>query len=261
MARIRNGILGGYRGKLGNTIGQVYRGIEVVRSLPQLVTNPQTTEQVAHRQTFSELARILSGAVNCLQFSRLSREFQYNAFNEVFRSNWRQAVSNNTIDFQKLNFGSFWGAPLDDLEVEIVSGAGDYEKYLLVELSWEGYNNDIDAFADDQVMLVCVAKPLNGTPFVFYSEFLEDTRGQTGGKTGASYPVIDKGVLSSGDIVHVYCGINGNNKPRGKGNPKEVINIPARYPAPAPPGYGANQQGTAPSGCNTLAWCYSYELQ
>lgn len=261
MARIRNGILGGYRGKLGNTIGQVYRGVEVVRTLPQSVYNPQTLEQQEHRKIFSELARILSGAVNCMQFSRLSREFQYNAYNEVFRSNWRNAVTNNEIDYQKLNFGTFWGAPLDNFTIDVFEGIGDFEKYYVADLAWFGCDNGVDAFEDDQIMIVCVVQPVNGFSYVCFSQFLQATRGKTDDKEGVQIPIIEKNRLAGGDIVQVYNGTSGRGFPRGKRNPKEVVNIPARYPQPNPPGYGASQQSTAPSGFNTLAWCYSYAVQ
>ena len=53
MGKIKQGILGGFSGKVGNVIGTSWKGISVVKVMPQSVANPQTTAQVNQRNALS----------------------------------------------------------------------------------------------------------------------------------------------------------------------------------------------------------------
>lgn len=62
MARINQGILGGFSGKIGNVVGSSWKGIAVMKTLPLSVANPRTAKQVSQRTAFAdsiELAQIL----------------------------------------------------------------------------------------------------------------------------------------------------------------------------------------------------------
>ena len=48
MAKVRQGILGGFRGRVGNIVGTGWKGIAVMKSLPLTVANPRTAGQVIH---------------------------------------------------------------------------------------------------------------------------------------------------------------------------------------------------------------------
>ena len=62
MARIRDGLFGGFSGKLGNIVGVFRNGSYHLRTVPARVSNPKTPEQQANRTAFgmrSTLARRL----------------------------------------------------------------------------------------------------------------------------------------------------------------------------------------------------------
>ena len=59
MARLDQGLLGGYSGKLGTTVGATWKGINVVRTYQPNVANPKTKAQSDQRQLFrSEERRV-----------------------------------------------------------------------------------------------------------------------------------------------------------------------------------------------------------
>jgi hypothetical protein len=55
MGKIKQGILGGFKGKVGTVIGASWNGIAYMRGLPQSVKNPKTPAQQAQREFFSEV--------------------------------------------------------------------------------------------------------------------------------------------------------------------------------------------------------------
>lgn len=55
MGKIKQGILGGFKGKVGTVIGASWNGIAYMRGLPQSVRNPQTAAQEAQRAFFREV--------------------------------------------------------------------------------------------------------------------------------------------------------------------------------------------------------------
>ena len=55
MGKIKQGILGGFRGKVGTVIGASWNGIAYMRGLPQSVKNPKTAAQQAQRAFFKEV--------------------------------------------------------------------------------------------------------------------------------------------------------------------------------------------------------------
>lgn len=66
MAILKQGILGGVKGKVGSVVGSSWKGIATLRSLPLSVTNPRTAAQVGNRTRFSgvvALATILLSAI------------------------------------------------------------------------------------------------------------------------------------------------------------------------------------------------------
>jgi hypothetical protein len=52
MATLKQGILGGFSGKVANVIGSSWKGISVMKSRPLSVANPQSAGQVAQRGKF-----------------------------------------------------------------------------------------------------------------------------------------------------------------------------------------------------------------
>lgn len=60
MGIIKQGILGGFSKKVGAVVGTSWKGIAVMKSMPQSVVNPKTTLQVNQRNAFKTTALIAS---------------------------------------------------------------------------------------------------------------------------------------------------------------------------------------------------------
>ncbi len=58
MATFKQGILGGFSGKVGGVIGSSWKGINTMRSQPASVLNPRTTSQVNNRNRFGSLSTL-----------------------------------------------------------------------------------------------------------------------------------------------------------------------------------------------------------
>lgn len=129
MARLDQGLLGGYSGRLGTTVGATWKGINVVRTYQPNVANPQTQAQTDQRQLFRDVVQFgsyyLADVIKPFWDRGAKRMSGYNAF-----------VSANTLAMKP--FGGFdpelliigdgrMGSP--ELEYKIRPGAG----YLVVE--------------------------------------------------------------------------------------------------------------------------------
>lgn len=60
MAKIKQGILGGFSGKVANVVGTSWKGRAVMKSQPLSVANPRTEAQVSQRNKFSYIAELAS---------------------------------------------------------------------------------------------------------------------------------------------------------------------------------------------------------
>ena len=60
MGKIKQGILGGFKGKVGTVIGASWNGIAYMRGLAQSVKNPKTAAQLQQRAFFRELQGLVS---------------------------------------------------------------------------------------------------------------------------------------------------------------------------------------------------------
>lgn len=84
MGTIKSGILGGFSGKVGGVVGTSWKGIAVMKALPQSVANPRTNAQVAQRENMSAMVttagRLLGNYVRPL-WDRFAQGMSgYNAF-------------------------------------------------------------------------------------------------------------------------------------------------------------------------------------
>lgn len=84
MGKIKQGILGGFSGKVAGVVGSSWKGINVMRAMPISVANPRTASQIEQRNKFSSsiyfAKKILSTAVKPLWDRWAVRMSGYNAF-------------------------------------------------------------------------------------------------------------------------------------------------------------------------------------
>lgn len=60
MAKLPDGIFGGFKGRIGNIVGVVRNGTQYIRSAPSQMTNPQTPKQQANRKKFGLATKLAS---------------------------------------------------------------------------------------------------------------------------------------------------------------------------------------------------------
>ena len=71
MGKIKQGILGGFKGKVGTVIGASWNGIAYMRGLAQSVKNPKTAGQTTQRGFFKDILDIVG------QFSKEQLAFLF----------------------------------------------------------------------------------------------------------------------------------------------------------------------------------------
>ena len=107
MGKIKQGILGGFSGKVGTVVGGAWKGIDYMRSLATSISNPKSPAQVAVRNNFSTIGKMMSKANPILKLSDWRQAKKQSAFNAGVRINYRNAIVDNEIDMERLVFGEF----------------------------------------------------------------------------------------------------------------------------------------------------------
>lgn len=147
MGKINKGILGGFRGKVGNVIGSFWKGKALMRSIPGSVHQPDTEAQLAIRQRFSLLSTFLSLFLEALKMGFKALEDGTTYFNEALKHNWDNAVSGaypaQTIDYSKVYFSK---GNLTNLgTVGVTTSGGD------CDVTWQDNSGTGTADANDFV--------------------------------------------------------------------------------------------------------------
>ena len=220
MARTRNGALGGYRGKLGNTIGQVYHGIEVVRAYPQSVYNPDTPAQQIHRELITNFSKLFSTVNGLISASLWQKNNTYNAFNNCMKYNFSKAVNNSAIDFKKVVFGEFDRSPLKNFTSSIVLENGKY----YFDASWVCVDDGYKSLEGDDIVLVCVIQYSGGE----FDVIKAGTTALYRDDEACKLELVSASKLSAGDCIYCYCCAAGGNHGHSPRKPQEIINIPAK---------------------------------
>ena len=60
MGKIKQGILGGFRGTVGTVVGSSWNGVAYMKGKPQSVRNPRTEDQVQQRNFFKDLQQLVA---------------------------------------------------------------------------------------------------------------------------------------------------------------------------------------------------------
>ena len=162
MAKINEGANGGYRGKLGNTVGYMWRGQWCVRALPAHHNDAKSDKQLTQRQLFAQTVAFAGRAKSILQeglkmASKNNHLTECNYFMRINKDCFSLEDGALAVDLPSLCISEGPVAPvafnepelLDDTTISIsfeknplhkVSNQGDYV-YLVV------YCPDLDSFA------------------------------------------------------------------------------------------------------------------
>lgn len=151
MARLINNIHGPFRGKLSNVTGTFWKGISVLRTIPENYNDANTDIQQAHRSKVKLLTSYLSQFKHLIKIGFTAADPKKSAFNNALKHNFA-AIEGTFPDYRinieklKLSIGkleNIWDPTIQHIEPNTIS------------LTWADNSNNETAFATDQLH-VCV---------------------------------------------------------------------------------------------------------
>ena len=153
MGKIKQGILGGFKGKVGTVIGSSWNGIAYMRGLAQSVKNPKTAGQTTQRGFFREVLDI-AGQLSKEQLAFLfptapSKMTRHNAL--VKQLTEVAAVDGDVKSVDLGNINSLGNAATADLPEVAITAAGEN-----LTISWDG-DGDFRAEHGDEYPTIFVA--------------------------------------------------------------------------------------------------------
>ena len=131
MGKIKQGILGGFKGKVGTVIGSSWNGISYMRGQAQSVRNPKTPAQMIQRDFFKEV-QDLAG-----QFTNEQLAF-------LFPNSPKNMTRRNALAQQLANLNSIGNAATADLPDVTVAVDGSN-----LAISWSGASDFRAEHADE----------------------------------------------------------------------------------------------------------------
>jgi hypothetical protein len=190
MGKIKQGILGGFSGKVAGVVGSSWKGINVMRAMPISVANPRTASQIEQRNKFSSsiyfAKKILSTGIKPLWDRWAVRMSGYNAF---IAKNIEFFGPDYLLQPENLVFseGKMAATPIDSISY------GSAENKLT--LNWSPDSTDDYQTADD-LAYACI----------WVTEVKDKVEAMSAGRMrsdgyGILYPSF---ALSTGDVVHVW---------------------------------------------------------
>lgn len=106
MSKFKNGILGGFSGKVGNVVGATWKGLNVMKVIPASVSNPRTPGQMAVRSRFAMMGHFLSTQRRLVGIGFRAYAETSTGFNAAMKYNLAHAIEGEypeqAIDFSKI---------------------------------------------------------------------------------------------------------------------------------------------------------------
>ena len=165
MGKIKQGILGGFKGKVGTVIGSSWNGIAYMRGLPQSQKDPKTAAQIAQRDFFREVQDLV-GQLSYEQLVFLFPESVQGMSRRnllVKQLSAASAIENGAKHVNLAEITSLGNAPTADLpDVSIVASRS------AVTISWNADNAWRSQHADEYPT-ICVFNVTQKKIFLVHS--------------------------------------------------------------------------------------------
>ena len=151
MGKIKQGILGGFSGKVGNVVGGNWKGVDYMRVKATNVTNPKTEGQMAQRAKFQTVLAFLQPNIEFLNVGFKTDAVKMTQFNCAMSYNLKNAIIGDhpdySIDYSKalLSKGTLAGA---------VGAAITSTETGKVNFTWSDNSTDYNANGTDKAMLL-----------------------------------------------------------------------------------------------------------
>jgi hypothetical protein len=190
MGIIKQGIVGGFSGMVGNVIGGSWKGVAYMRIRPVSVANPKTDPQLDQRSRFAITLRFLEPLTQILKTGFKNYAIKKSPFNCAMSYNVLNSIlgtyPNYTINYPNalLSMGKL-PAALNQAAASTVAGT--------VLFTWTDNSDETDAKGTDKNLLV-VYNPMKNQAVTFSA---------LGTRADATQAVTVPHSFS-GDLVHCY---------------------------------------------------------
>ncbi len=151
MGTIKQGILGGFSGKVGTVIGGNWKGIDYMRSKAASISNPKTEAQLDQRARFGAALKFLQPLTSFLRVGFKNYAVKMTAFNSAMSYNLNNALTGVYPDYS-IDYASALVArgSLPGALNPLVAMNSTTE----LEFSWTNNSNEAKAKGNDKVLLV-----------------------------------------------------------------------------------------------------------
>ena len=192
MATYKKGILGGFIGKVGTVVGSMWKGRNVMRSLPAHVSNPNTPAQQAARARFALVGRFVATCTGFISVGYANHATDITAGNAATRDNLANGCvqgtgTNVSLDYTQVSLSS--GSHINPASPAAVQGSGQ-----TIDITWTDNSGISPEVLASDVVMACL---YNATRQASTYDFSSATRLDS--SLSVAYPA-----LWSGDEVHVY---------------------------------------------------------
>lgn len=149
MGTIKQGILGGFSGKVGTVIGGSWKGISYMRSQAQSIKNPRTDAQMSQRTKFALALSFLKPMTELLRTGYKLYAKKQTAFNAAMSYTLANAISGDYPDYELLFANALVsrGALTGATNATVASSSGS------VVVSWDDNSGIGSAKATDKTLI------------------------------------------------------------------------------------------------------------
>jgi len=196
MGTIKQGILGGFSGKVGSVVGGSWKGISYMRGKAVSIKNPRTLQQMMHRTKFAVALSVLQPITAFLRVGFKRYAYKKSEFNAAMSYTIKHAIvgdyPNYEIDYEKLlvSRGTLTGAN----NATATPAAGK------IKVAWEDNSGIGEAKPTDKALVLAI-NPEKGE-----AAYITD-----GAPRSAKTEDLMVSPYWSGDDVGVYLGFISEN--------------------------------------------------
>lgn len=164
MAKLPDGLFGGFRGRIGNVIGVKRGDTFYVRSAPARVKNPKTEKQQAHRSRFSLASKMASRLAPFISVSlqNSTHKTTRGAFISYNMKAAMQKTENGIqISFPELIISTGVLKQVDSPAAERTENDGKP----FIRITWQNNSGKGNARSDDKILVLALSEKLKITHY------------------------------------------------------------------------------------------------
>lgn len=170
MGTYSNGVLGGFSGKVGTVVGSLWRGKQVMRSVPTASKKAPSAAQLQQRAKFSFALRFLNPIKGLLSITFGDNTGSKTPFNNALSYHLKEAITVTDTGFELLyskvliGMGGLCG---------ISNAMITHSNPTTLSLTWQNNSNEGLAYPNDSLIVIAYAPQLEAFEFFIECSFRE----------------------------------------------------------------------------------------